>query len=149
MLEVGNGKLTLPENRTHFSLWALLAAPLLAGNDLPNMTPEVKAILTNKDVIAIDQDKLGKQGTRAYAEGEVEVWARHLAGGGLAVGIFNVSEQDRVSTHPFHLSLAKLGLHGPQTGKDLWTGKPITLTDGQALEIAKHDVLMVRLDSPK
>jgi len=149
MLEVGNGKLTMAENRSHFSLWALLAAPLLAGNDLPNMTPEVKAILTNRDVIAVNQDKLGKQGTRAYAEGEVEVWARHLAGGGLAVGIFNVSEQDRVSTHPFHLNLAKLGLHGPQTGKDLWTGKTITLTDGQALEIVKHDVLMVRLDSPK
>jgi alpha-galactosidase len=149
MLEVGNGKLTLAENRAHFSLWALLAAPLLAGNDLPNMTPEVKAILTNRDVIAVNQDKLGKQGTRAYAEGEVEVWTRHLAGGGLAVGIFNVSEQDRVSTHPFHLNLAKLGLHGPQTGKDLWTGKTVTLTDGQALEIVKHDVLMVRLDSLK
>ena len=149
MLEVGNGKLTMAENRAHFSLWALLAAPLLAGNDLPNMTPEVKAVLTNKDVIAIDQDKLGKQGTRAYAEGEVEVWTRHLAGGGLAVGIFNAAEQDRTSTHPFHLNLAKLGLHGPQTGKDLWTGKTITLTDGQALEIVKHDVLMVRLDSPK
>jgi alpha-galactosidase len=149
MLEVGNGKLTPAENRAHFSLWALLAAPLLAGNDLPNMTPEVKAVLTNKDVIAIDQDKLGKQGTRAYAEGEVEVWTRPLAGGGLAVGIFNVSEQDRVSTHPFHLNLAKLGLRGQQTGKDLWTGKTITLTDGQALEIVKHDVLMVRIDAPK
>jgi alpha-galactosidase len=54
-----------------------------------------------------------------------------------------------VSTHPFHLNLAKMGLHGPQTGKDLWTGKTVTLTDGQALEIVKHDVLMVRLDSPK
>ena len=66
MLEVGNGKLTLAENRAHFSMWAMLAAPLLAGNDLPNMKPEVKAILTNKDVIAIDQDKLGRQGTRVY-----------------------------------------------------------------------------------
>ena len=62
MLEVGNGKLTLAENRTHFSMWAMLAAPLLAGNDLPNMKPEIKAILTNHDVIAIDQDPLGQQG---------------------------------------------------------------------------------------
>ena len=62
MLEVGNGKLTLAENRTHFSMWAMLAAPLLAGNDLPNMKPEIKAILTNHDVIAIDQDKLGHAG---------------------------------------------------------------------------------------
>src|SRR5664279_2019287 len=72
MLEVGNGKLTLAENRAHFSMWAMLAAPLLAGNDLPNMKPDVKTILTDKDVIAIDQDKVGKQGSRGYSEGEVE-----------------------------------------------------------------------------
>ena len=76
MLEVGNGKLTLAENRAHFSMWAILAAPLLAGNDLPNMKPEIKAILTNKDVIAINQDALGKQGRRVYSDGEVEVWER-------------------------------------------------------------------------
>ena len=67
MLEVGNGKLTLAENRTHFSMWAMLAAPLLAGNDLPNMKPEVKAILTNADVIAIDQDPLGQQARHSTA----------------------------------------------------------------------------------
>jgi alpha-galactosidase len=126
----------------------MLAAPLLAGNDLPNMTPEIKAILTNKDVIAVNQDKLGKQGTRAYSDGEVDVWTRHLAGGALAMAVVNAGDS-RFSTHPFHLSLAKLGLHGPQTGKDLWTGKPITLTDGEALELVKHDVLMVRIDAPK
>ena len=65
MLEVGNGKLSLAENRTHFSMWAMLAAPLLAGNDLPNMKPEIKAILTNSDVIAIDQDPLGQAGHAA------------------------------------------------------------------------------------
>jgi alpha-galactosidase len=148
MLEVGNGKLSLAENRSHFSWWAMLAAPLLAGNDLPNMKPEIKAILTNRDVIAINQDKLGKQGTRTYADGEVEVWTRHLAGGALAVGIFNVGD-NRFSTHPFHLNLTKLGLHGPQSGKDLWTGKPITLTDNQPIELASHDVLLVRIDAPK
>jgi alpha-galactosidase len=149
MLEVGNGKLSLAENRAHFSLWAILAAPLLAGNDLPNMKPEIKAILTNRDVIAIDQDTLGQQGTRAYAEGEVEVWYRHLADGGLAIALFNTAEYDRLATHPFHLDLAKLGLHGAQTGKDLWTGKSITLTDGQAIELPRHDVLMVRINNPK
>jgi alpha-galactosidase len=149
MLEVGNGNLSLAENRSHFSLWAMLAAPLLAGNDLPNMKPEIKAILTNRDVIAIDQDKLGKQGTRGYAEGEVEVWTRHLAGGGLAVAIFNVADNGRFASHPFHLSLTRLGLHGPQTGKDLWTGKAVTLTDNQPIELASHDVLLVRIDAPK
>jgi alpha-galactosidase len=76
MLEVGNGRLSLAENRAHFSMWAMLAAPLLAGNDLPNMTPEVRAILTNRDVIAIDQDRLGHEATRVYSDGEVDVWTR-------------------------------------------------------------------------
>ncbi len=147
MLEVGNGKLTLAENRSHFSLWAMLASPLLAGNDLPNMKPEIKAILTNRDVIAIDQDSLGKQGTRVYSEGEVDVWTRPLAGGALAIAVVNAGDS-RYSTHPFHLSLAKLGLHGPQAGKDLWTGKPITLSDSQPLELSRHDVLLVRIDAP-
>ncbi|MGD0682366.1 MAG: glycoside hydrolase family 27 protein [Terracidiphilus sp.] len=148
MLEVGNGKLTLAENRAHFSLWAMLAAPLLAGNDLPNMKPEIKAILTNRDVIAINQDKLGKQGTRVYSEGEVDVWTRPLTGGALAIAVINAGDS-RYSTHPFHLNLDQLGLHGPQTGKDLWNGKPITLSDGQPLELARHDVLLVRIDAPR
>jgi alpha-galactosidase len=148
MLEVGNGKLSLAENRAHFSMWAILAAPLLAGNDLPNMKPEIKAILTNKDVIAIDQDKLGKQGTRAYVDGEVEVWTRHLSSGALAIAVLNVGS-DRVATHPFHLSLAKLGLKGPEAGKDLWTGKDVTLTDNQSIELPSHDILLVKVAAPK
>ncbi len=148
MLEVGNGKLSLHENRTHFSMWAMLAAPLLAGNDLPNMKPEVKEILTNRDVIAIDQDKLGKQGRRVYSEGEVDVWDRDLSGGAKAVAVVNAGS-DRYSTHPFHLSLEKLGLHGTQKGKDLWSGKDIELSDGMPIELAGHDILLVRIDAPK
>jgi alpha-galactosidase len=148
MLEVGNGKLSLAENRTHFSWWAMLAAPLLAGNDLPNMKPEIKAILTNKDVIAIDQDTLGKQGKHAYSDGEVEVWTRELQGGAMAIAVIAVGS-DRVATHPFHLNLEKLGLHGSQHGKDLWTGKPVELTDHMPIELDSHDVLLVRLDHPK
>jgi alpha-galactosidase len=149
MLEVGNGELSLNENRAHFSLWAMLAAPLLAGNDLPNMKPEIKAILTNRDVIAIDQDSLGKQGVRAYSEGEVEVWTRHLAGGSLAIAVLNAGDDDRYSTHPFHLNLARLGLAARQTGKNLWTGKPIELTENQPIELARHEVLLVRIPSPR
>ncbi len=89
MLEVGNGKLTLDENRTHMSLWAMLAAPLLAGNDLSQMKPETAAILTNREVIAIDQDPLGKQGDRVSAVGPVEIWAKPLKGGDKAVALFN------------------------------------------------------------
>src|ERR1700728_4584561 len=148
MLEVGNGKLSLAENRTHFSWWAMLAAPLLAGNDLPNMKPAVAAILTNKDVIAIDQDALGKPGRHAYSDGEVEVWIRELEGGAMAIAVINVGS-DRYSTHPFHLDLEKIGLHGKQTGKDLWTGKTVTLGDHDSIELPSHDILLVRLDHPK
>jgi len=148
MLEVGNGKLSLAENRAHFSMWAMLAAPLLAGNDLPHMSSEIKAILTNRDVIAIDQDTLGKQGSRTYVDGQVEVWTRPLSGGALAIAVLNVGS-DRISTHPFHLNLTKLGLHGTQTGKDLWTGRTMTLSDGQAITLASHDVLLVRIDGSK
>jgi alpha-galactosidase len=148
MLEVGNGKLSLAENRSHFSMWAMLASPLLAGNDLPNMKPEISAILTNKDVIAIDQDKLGKQARHVYSEGEVDVWARPLSGGAMAVAVLNAGS-DRYSTHPFHLNLAKLNLHAAQKGKDLWTGKDVQLTEGMPIELASHDILLVRIDAPK
>ncbi len=148
MLEVGNGKLTLAENRSHFSMWAMLAAPLLAGNDLPHMKPEILGILTNRDVIAIDQDRLGREGTRAYADGEVEVWTRQLAGGAMAIAVLNAGS-DRYSSHPFHLSLERLGMHGAQQAKNLWTGKEVTLTDDMPLEIASHDILLVRIATPK
>jgi alpha-galactosidase len=148
MLEVGNGQLTLAENRSHFSMWSMLAAPLLAGNDLTKMTPEIKGILTNRDVIAIDQDPLGKQAARIYSDGEVEVWSRHLSGGALAVAVLNAGSR-RYSTHPFHLDLGRLGLHGPQQGKDLWGGTDVTLTDGMPLELATHDIFLVRIASPK
>ena len=148
MLEVGNGKLTLAENRAHFSMWAMLASPLLAGNDLPNMKPEIKAILTNRDVIAINQDALGRQASRVYADGEVEVWTRPLSGGAMAVAILNAGS-DRVSTHPFHLDLAKLGLRGAQRGKDLWTGQSVELTQNMPITLPSHDILLVRIASPK
>jgi alpha-galactosidase len=148
MLEVGNGKLSLAENRTHLSMWAMLAAPLLAGNDLPNMKPEIKAIVTNRDVIAIDQDKLGQQGSRVYSDGEVDVWCRHLTGGAMAVAVLDAGS-DRYASHPFHLDLGKLGLHGPQTGRDLWTGKTVELTDNMPIEMGSHDILLVRIDAPK
>jgi alpha-galactosidase len=129
-------------------MWAMLASPLLAGNDLPNMKPEIKAILTNRDVIAIDQDPLGKQGARVYSDGEVEVWMRHLSGGAMAVAVLAAGDS-RYSTHPFHLDLSKLGLHGAQQGKDLWSGKTVTLTQNMPVEIESHDVWLVRIGSPQ
>lgn len=92
MLEVGNGKLNHNQNVTHMTLWAMLAAPLIAGNNLTQMTSDVASILMNKDVIAIDQDALGKQGDRVYAEGPLEIWTKKLTVGRTAVAIFNFSE---------------------------------------------------------
>ena len=112
------------------------------------MKPEVNAILTNRDVIAIDQDPLGKQGKHAYSDGEVEVWTRELQGGALAIAVINVGS-DRYSTHPFHLDLARIGLGSQQTGKDLWTGKTINLTNNEPIELPSHDILLVRLDHPQ
>ncbi|GGA44177.1 glycoside hydrolase family 27 protein [Dyella nitratireducens] len=149
MLEVGNGQLTAAENRSHFSWWAMLAAPLLAGNDLSHMSPAVRDILTRRDVIAVDQDALGKQATRAYADGETEVWTRPLQGGALAVAVFNVGGTRYAGTHPFHLDLAKLGLRGTQQGEDLWTGKAVTLQDHQPIALHTHDVWLVRIAVPK
>ncbi len=151
MLEVGNGHLTLAENRSHFSLWAILAAPLIATNDLTKMTPDIAAILTNKDVIAIDQDPLAREGTRSYAEGEIEVWTRHLANGALAICIIN-NGSDRYSTNPFLLNLARLNLEaraeqGPLLAKNLWTGQEVMLTNQMPVQLASHDVLLLRIDS--
>jgi alpha-galactosidase len=129
-------------------MWAMLAAPLLAGNDLPNMKPQIVSILTNKDVIAIDQDKLGHQATRVYSDGEVEVWSRKLSGGAVAIAVLNAGS-DRYATHPFKLDLAKLGLHGAQTGKNLWTGQDVELNQDMPIEIPSHDIVLVRIAAPK
>src|SRR6185369_5710328 len=88
MLEIGNGGMTDAEYRTHMSLWSMLAAPLLAGNDIRSMTDATKEILMNKEVIAVDQDKAGHQGTRIRKDGDLEVWKKPLAQG-VAVALFN------------------------------------------------------------
>ena len=147
MLEVGNGELSLDENRAHFALWSLLAAPLLAGNDLPHMKPEIRDILTNRAVIAIDQDPLGKQGGLAYTEGEVDVWTRNLKDGGIAILVLNLGP-NRTENHPFHLDLAKLGLAGKQTATELWSGKTMELQQNDPLPLSRHHSLFVRIDKP-
>jgi alpha-galactosidase len=86
MLEIGNGHMTDDEYRTHMSLWALVAAPLLAGNDIRTMTPATKEILMNREVIAVDQDVLGKQASPVKS-GDLEMWVIPLADGSVAVGL--------------------------------------------------------------
>jgi len=142
MLEVGNGGMTADEYRMHMSLWAILAAPLLAGNDLSTMKPETIAILTNKDVIAVDQDSLGKQGDRVWAEGPLEIWSKPLADGSQAVAIFN-RMHDVLTTQ---LDVKKLGFAHGAHAKDLWTGKDLGRLDAPyAVTLPKHGVLLLRV----
>ena len=142
MLEVGNGGMTADEYRTHKSLWAILAAPLLAGNDLTTMTPETVALLTNHDVIAIDQDAAGKQGDRVSAEGPVEVWARVLADGSKAVGIFNRHQTALVARVDF----GTIGFRGVVKARDLWQGKDLgKLNSPYVVKISAHSVMFLKV----
>lgn len=141
MLEVGNGGMNADEYRTHMSLWAILAAPLLAGNDLSSMTPETVAMLTNREVIAIDQDRLGQEGDRVYAEGPIEVWARPLADGSKAVGIFNRHPRPMTETVDF----SRLGFHGAVHARDIWEAKDLTISAPQTFTIPGHGVILLRV----
>jgi alpha-galactosidase len=142
MLEVGNGKLTPDESRAHFGMWAMLAAPLISGNDLRHMEADTLAVLTNKEVIAIDQDPLGKEASRVRKDGDREVWARELAGGNRAVALLNRAATPQAITvnwedlgYPAHISAA---LH------DVWLHKDLgTMTGSFTATVAPHAVVIV------
>ena len=142
MLEIGNGHMTADEYRTHMSLWAILASPLLAGNDLTAMTPETKSILLNKEAIAIDQDTLGKQGTRLSQTGDIDIWTRPLAGGGMAVGVFNHGGSEaKVS-----LKAEDLKLKGSPKARDLWAHTDVAFKGGvYEVSVPTHGVLLLRV----
>jgi alpha-galactosidase len=143
MLEVGNGHMSHDEYLTHMSLWAILAAPLLAGNDLSKMTPDAKSILMNKAVIAVDQDPLGKQGDRIKQDGDLETWSKPLSGGGIAVGLFNRSKADASMT----LKLSDISMASASKITDLWTGKAVAAKDGAVTAtVPMHGVLMLRIE---
>ena len=143
MLEVGNGHMTADEYRTHMSLWALLAAPLLAGNDLSKMSDETKSILMNKAVIAIDQDSLGKQGDRLRKDGDLEVWSKPLSGGGVAVGLFNRSGVAASMT----FKLSEAGIASASNIQDLWSGKKVVAKDGAVIAtVPMHGVVLLRVE---
>ncbi len=143
MLEVGNEGLTLAESRAHFSLWCMLAAPLMAGNDVRKMSDEVRDILTNKEVIAIDQDPLGKQGYQFMDHPGKEIWAKQLSDGKWAVCILNSGEDTlKVRLNWSHLSFLK----GRYEIRDLWKKEDIgTTRENYTGEIASHDVLLFKL----
>jgi alpha-galactosidase len=143
MLEVGNGGMNEDEYKTHMSLWSILAAPLLAGNDLRDMSPSIAAILLNREVIALDQDKEGKQGRRVAKSGDQEVWAKPLAGGDQAVGLFNRA----AAPAQVIVKWSDLGLQGaPSRARDLWAHTDLKLDGGDYSAAAPaHGALLIRI----
>ena len=154
MLEVGNGSLTLIESRAHFSLWAMLAAPLIAGNDLRKVSKDVLNILTDKEVISIDQDSLGIQAFRQSKIDSLEIWYKPLKNGDWALCFFNRSSKTVDVNYDWkkqiiYDNVAKLELRFDKqsyTLRDLWakkeigtTGKPLTS------KLSSHDVLLLKL----
>ena len=144
MLEVGNGGMTPTEYRSHFSLWSMLAAPLIAGNDLKNMPTEIKEILTNKEVLAVDQDPMGMQGRRVRKNGDVEVWAKQLQDGSRAVVLFNRGASEaEVSANWDNLGYPS---RLPATVRDLWNKKDLGKFTGKfSAKVPSHGVVMVRV----
>jgi len=143
MLEVGNGGMTDDEYRAHFSLWAVMAAPLIAGNDLRSMSDATRAILTNHEVIAVDQDSLGAQGI-LVSEGpaDLQVWAKALHDGSRAIVLFNRSDSSAKITASFH----RAGLYGDSAMvHDLWSHRDLGTFGGSfATTVAPHGVVMIR-----
>lgn len=142
MLEVGNGGMTDTEYRSHFSLWAILAAPLIAGNDLRDMRPEIRDILTNKEVIAVDQDPLGSEGKRVKKNGDLEVWAKQMKDGSRAVILFNRAS----AGHEIAVTWEDLGYpnHLEASVRDLWQKKDLGRFTGRfSSSVASHGVVMV------
>jgi alpha-galactosidase len=142
MLEIGNGGMTDDEYRVHMSLWSMLAAPLIAGNDLRSMTQTIKDILMNREVIAIDQDAAGKQGTRISAAGDQEIWVRQLSGGARAIALFNKSASPAKMT----VKWSDAGLtSAPKHARDLWSHSDIAVNGQEfSAEVPSHGVILLR-----
>jgi len=142
MLEIGNGGMSDDEYRTHMNLWVILAAPLLAGNDLSAMSPQTQLILTNAAVIAVDQDALGKQGDRVLRDGYTEVWAKPLIHNAQAIAIFNRADEARTVI----VDLARVGVSRHATVRDLWLHKNVATLHGVFTQvIPKHGSVLLKV----
>ncbi len=144
MLEVGNKGITVTEYRSHFALWCLLAAPLIAGNDLRNMTHEISEILTNPEVIAVNQDPLGMQGRRVRKDASTEVWSKQMQDGSRAVVLFNRGPES--AEIAFKWEEVGYPGHLPATVRDLWAKKDLgKFTGAFNAAVPSHGVLMLRV----
>jgi alpha-galactosidase len=143
MLEIGNGGMSATEYRTHFSLWCMLAAPLMAGNDLRTMSAETHDILANPEVIAIDQDVLGRQGECLVSRDGIEIWAKPLHDGSRAIAVFNRNETEKTGS----LTWKEIGQPvTPKSVRDLWKHSDLTpAADGYSAPVLAHGVLLLRV----
>ncbi|MCF7848620.1 MAG: glycoside hydrolase family 27 protein [Kiritimatiellales bacterium] len=144
MLEVGNGKLTASENRAHFSLWCMLTAPLILGSDLRDIPDEVLEIITHKEMIAINQDRLCKQAVKVLDTGDLEIFTKPLSNGDLAVCVLNRGE----SAVEADVKWSDLGLEKgtEKRVRDIWAGKDFgKYKDRIKSSVASHDVVVYRL----
>ena len=141
MLEVGNGGMTATEYRAHFSLWSLLNAPLIAGNDLRTMADSTRDILTNRDVIAVDQDWGGSEGVRIRDDGDQEVWGKPMSDGGEAVVLLNRGDQPA----PMFTTARELRLPrnaAGYTARDLWAHTDQAVKDTLLATVPAHGAAM-------
>lgn len=142
MLEVGNGNMSHNEYVAHFSFWCLLAAPLMAGNDLREMDDSIKGILLNKDAIAINQDVAGIQGSKVYDEGDFEIWKKELDNGDIAVIYFNRNQR----SFNYPTLWEEIGVTNNMTVYDIWKHENIgEVNQLKNLEIEGHSVKFFRL----
>lgn len=150
MLEVGRGSLSNDENKAHFGLWCLLAAPLIAGNDVRNMPTAIRDILINKEVIAVDQDSLGVQAQRISASNNLEIWAKPMKDGSRAVGLFNRGTSAATITVNF-ADLNKWPAYRwdatmPLPVRDLWAKADLgPKTGSYGVSVPSHGLALVRI----
>jgi alpha-galactosidase len=134
--------LTPNEQYAHVSLWSLVAAPLIFSGDVTRLDAFTLSLLTNDEVIDVDQDPLGKPGRRVWKQGPLEVWARDLEDGSKAVGLFNRGE----GTAEVAATWTDLGVSGRQTVRDLWRQKDVGVFEARyAAPVGRHGVVMVKL----
>jgi alpha-galactosidase len=145
MLEVGNGGMTDTEYRSHFSLWSMMNSPLLIGTDLRKATPETLSILSNKDVIALDQDSLGAQATVLSQTGDAYVLDKKLANGDRAVALFNAGDQaERISTSATAAGLPKRAGYAV---RDLWQHTDYQTAGTLAATVPAHGTVLLRISA--
>ncbi|MDP4289764.1 MAG: NPCBM/NEW2 domain-containing protein [Bacteroidota bacterium] len=139
-------RLNTDEQYTHISLWSLLDSPLLIGCDMTRMDAFTKNLLTNDEVIAINQDPLGRQASRVYKEGGLEIWVKDMEDGSKAVGMFNRS----LATAKIRADWSVIGVKGKQVVRDAWRQKDLgQFTDSFATDVAPHGVKLVTIRKAK